>query len=218
VPGAVGAWRRSALDRVGGFPTQTLAEDQDLTMQLQRAGLRIIYDDAAIAWTEAPETFAGLARQRFRWAYGTLQCLYKQRDMLFRRRYGALGWFALPQVWLFQIVFGLVSPLVDLALLWQVVSTAIDFLQHKQQADSSSLAITSLYYALFTLVDIAAAVLAFSLEKNEDWRLLWWLIQQRFGYRQIMYYVVVKSVLTALSGAPVGWGKLDRTASATVIR
>ena len=215
VPGAVGAWRRSALEQFGGFPTQTLAEDQDLTLQLQRAGYRIVYDDEAIAWTEAPETFAGLARQRFRWSFGTLQCVWKQRDMLFRRRYGVMGWFALPQVWLFQIVFGLVAPLVDLALLWQLISTGIDVLQHKQLADTSTLAVTSVYYALFTLFDIAAGVLAFSLEKNENWRLLWWLIQQRFGYRQIMYYVVVKSIVTALRGSAVGWGKLDRTATAT---
>lgn len=214
VPGAVGAWRRSALEQFGGFPTQTLAEDQDLTLQLQRGGYRIVYDDEAIAWTEAPETFTGLARQRFRWSFGTLQCVWKQRDMLFRARYGVMGWFGLPQVWLFQIVFGLVAPLVDLALLWQLISTGVDILQHKQLADTSTLAITSVYYALFTLFDIAAGILAFGLEKNEDWRLLWWLIQQRFGYRQIMYYVVVKSIVAALRGSAVGWGKLDRTASA----
>jgi cellulose synthase/poly-beta-1,6-N-acetylglucosamine synthase-like glycosyltransferase/peptidoglycan/xylan/chitin deacetylase (PgdA/CDA1 family) len=213
VPGAVGAWRRAVLDQVGGFPVHTLAEDQDLTLCIQAAGFRVIYDDQAIAWTEAPETLAGLAKQRFRWSFGTLQCLWKYRSVVLRPRYGMLGMIALPQVWLFQIIFGLISPLVDLALLWQIISTGIDYLQHKQQADTTNLAITSTYYALFTLVDISAGILAFALEKKEDWRLLWWLIQQRFGYRQIMYYVIVKSVVHALHGAPVGWGKLDRSAS-----
>jgi cellulose synthase/poly-beta-1,6-N-acetylglucosamine synthase-like glycosyltransferase/peptidoglycan/xylan/chitin deacetylase (PgdA/CDA1 family) len=213
VPGAVGAWRRDLLDNVGGFPPQTLAEDQDLTLRIQTAGYRVIYDDQAIAWTEAPETLAGLAKQRFRWSFGTLQCLWKYRAVLFRPRYGMLGMVALPQVWLFQIIFGLISPLVDLALVWQIISTGIDYLQHQQQTDTTNLAITSTYYALFTLVDVCAGVLAFALEKNEDWRLLWWLIQQRFGYRQIMYYVIVKSVVRALHGSHVGWGKLDRTAS-----
>lgn len=213
VPGAVGAWRREVLDLVGGFPVHTLAEDQDLTLRIQTEGYRVVYDDQAIAWTEAPETFSGLAKQRFRWSFGTLQCLWKYRDVAFRARYGMLGLIALPQVWLFQIIFGLISPLVDLALLWQIISTGIDYLQHKQQADTTNLAITSTYYALFTLVDISAGVLAFALEKKEDWRLLWWLIQQRFGYRQIMYYVIVKSVMSALHGSAVGWSKLERTAS-----
>ncbi|MFO1435544.1 MAG: glycosyltransferase [Gammaproteobacteria bacterium] len=218
VPGAVGAWRRSALDALGGFPSQTLAEDQDLTLALQKTGLRIVYDPLAVAWTEAPETISGLARQRFRWAFGTLQCLWKHRDAFFNPRFDTLGLIALPQAWLFQIVFGLISPLVDLALLWQIGVSILDYMQHKQQADTSNLVITASYYALFTLVDFASAVLAFALERKENWRLLCWLLPQRFGYRQIMYYVVVKSVLAAIRGPAVGWGKLDRRASVTAAR
>jgi cellulose synthase/poly-beta-1,6-N-acetylglucosamine synthase-like glycosyltransferase len=68
VPGAVGAWRRAALDEVGGFPEDTLAEDQDLTIAIQRAGWRVANDAEAIAWTEAPQGFRALAKQRFRWS------------------------------------------------------------------------------------------------------------------------------------------------------
>ena len=91
VPGAVGAWRRSALTEQGGFRSDTLAEDQDLTISLQKAGYRVRFDSSAVAYTEAPSTFRGLAKQRFRWAYGTLQCLWKYRDLTFNPRYGALG-------------------------------------------------------------------------------------------------------------------------------
>jgi peptidoglycan-N-acetylglucosamine deacetylase len=213
VPGAVGAWRRTALDQLGGFPADTLAEDQDLTLAVLKAGHRIVYDDTALAWTEAPQSVAGLARQRFRWAFGTLQCLWKHRDALFRPRFGTLGMIALPQAWLFQILFGLISPLVDLALVWQIGVTVLDLLQHHQQTDSTNLMITAGYYALFTMADLLAGVVAFAMERKEQWRLLAWLIPQRFGYRQIMYYVVVKSVLTAIRGPAVGWGKLDRTAN-----
>lgn len=66
------------------------------------------------------------------------------------------------------------------------------------------------YYLVFVVVDLAAAMTGFVLEKGEDWRLLWWLLLQRFGYRQIMYYVVVRSLWTALRGPFVGWGKLER--------
>jgi hypothetical protein len=67
-----------------------------------------------------------------------------------------------------------------------------------------------IYYLVFVVVDLLAAMIGFMLEKGENWRLLWWLVLQRFGYRQIMYYVVVRSLWTALRGPFVGWGKLER--------
>jgi len=68
-----------------------------------------------------------LARQRFRWAFGTLQCMRKHLDALFRPRYGALGFVALPNVWIFQILFPLISPVMDLMLLYTlIVADSID--------------------------------------------------------------------------------------------
>jgi cellulose synthase/poly-beta-1,6-N-acetylglucosamine synthase-like glycosyltransferase len=213
VPGAVGAWRRAALDGLGGFPADTLAEDQDLTIAIQKAGYQVLFDGDAIAWTEAPDSMRGLARQRFRWAYGTLQCLWKHRDVTFRRRYGALGMIALPQVWLFQILFSVISPLVDLLLVWQVLATGLDYLQHRAQFNSDNLLEVAVFYAIFMLVDLAASTLAFAMEKREKWSLLWWLVLQRFGYRQLMYYVVIRSVSAALRGPSVGWGRHERKGS-----
>ncbi|MEO5831281.1 MAG: glycosyltransferase, partial [Rhodanobacter sp.] len=213
VPGAVGAWRREALEQLGGFPADTLAEDQDLTIAVQKAGFKTLFDAEAVAWTEAPDTVRGLARQRFRWAYGTLQCLWKHRNATFNPRYGSLGTIALPQVWLFQILFSVVSPLVDLVLLWQIVATTLDYVQHRGQFDDTNLIRMLVFYAAFMTVDLAAAALAFAMEKKEKWSLLWWLVLQRFGYRQLMYYVVVRSVWTALKGPSVGWGKQERKAT-----
>ncbi len=213
VPGAVGAWRRDVIAKLGGFPSNTLAEDQDLTIMVQREGHRVLFDQDAIAWTEAPDTLSGLAKQRFRWAFGTLQCLWKHRRVTLNRRYGALGLIALPQVWLFQIALACMSPLIDLALIFQLLRGLTDYLQHGGQANSQSLMITASYYAVFMTVDLTASMIAFLLEKAEDRSLLWWLVLQRFGYRQIMYYVVVKSVLRALQGRVVGWGKLERKAT-----
>ncbi len=213
VPGAVGAWRRDAVVKLGGFPANTLAEDQDFTIMIQKAGYKVLFDQDAVAWTEAPDTISGLAKQRFRWAFGTLQCLWKHRRVNLNPRYGALGLVALPQVWLFQIALALLSPLVDLALMIQVGRTLTDYLQHGEQFNSANLAITASYYAVFMAVDLTASAIAFVLEKGEDRKLLWWLVLQRFGYRQIMYYVVAKSVLRALQGRGVGWGKLERKAT-----
>jgi cellulose synthase/poly-beta-1,6-N-acetylglucosamine synthase-like glycosyltransferase len=213
VPGAVGAWRREALEQLGGFPADTLAEDQDLTIAVQKAGYKTLFDSEAIAWTEAPDTARGLARQRYRWAYGTLQCLWKHRDATFRPRYGALGMIALPQVWLFQIVFSVVSPLIDLVLVWQIVSTFLDYLQHGNQFDNTNLIRMLVFYAAFMAVDLGASALAFAMEKKERWSLMWWLVLQRFGYRQLMYYVVLRSVWSAIRGPSVGWGRQERKAT-----
>ena len=210
VPGAVGAWRRSVLDQLGGFPSNTLAEDQDLTLSVQKARYQVLYDSSAIAWTEAPDTVQGLIRQRFRWAFGTFQCIWKHRDALFARRYGTLGFIAMPQVILFQIVLAAISPLLDLALILQIVKTGIDWLQHRGQFDPSNLYLTSIYFFAFMALDTVVVAIALAMEKQEEWGLLPLLALQRFGYRQLLYYVVIKSVFSAAAGGQVGWGKLER--------
>src|SRR5260370_34657417 len=117
LPGAISAIRKTAIDRAGGLSLDTLAEDTDLTLSLHKERLRIVYVPAAVAWTEAPETVRALSRQRFRWAYGTLQCLWKHRDMVFNWKYRALGLFSLPSIWFFQIIMVAITPMVDLFLL-----------------------------------------------------------------------------------------------------
>jgi cellulose synthase/poly-beta-1,6-N-acetylglucosamine synthase-like glycosyltransferase/peptidoglycan/xylan/chitin deacetylase (PgdA/CDA1 family) len=216
VPGAIGAWRRSVLASLGGFPLDTLAEDQDLTIAVQRAGHRVLFDSSAIARTEAPATFRGLARQRFRWAYGTLQCLWKYRDVTFNPRYSALGMIALPQVWLFQIALSALAPLVDFMFLWQVITALLNYLQHGAEFNSANVQKIGIYYCVFVVVDLLAAAVGFLMEKREQWNLLWWLMLQRFGYRQLMYYVVVRSIFAALRGPSVGWGKLERAGTVKV--
>ena len=213
VPGAVGAWRRSMLDELGGFPSNTLAEDQDLTIAVQKARYQVLYDSSAIAWTEAPDTVQGLIRQRFRWAFGTFQCIWKHRDALFARRYGTLGFIAMPQVILFQLVLAAIAPLLDLVLIVQIVKTGIDYLQHRGQFDPSNLYLTMIYFLAFMALDTAAVAIAFAMEKDEEWGLLPLLALQRFGYRQILYYVAIKSVFSATAGVRVGWGKLERKGS-----
>jgi cellulose synthase/poly-beta-1,6-N-acetylglucosamine synthase-like glycosyltransferase/spore germination protein YaaH/peptidoglycan/xylan/chitin deacetylase (PgdA/CDA1 family) len=216
VPGAVGAWRREALEALGGYPADTLAEDQDLTIAVQRAGWLVDFDPDARAYTEAPDSIAGLLKQRFRWSFGTLQCLWKHRPALFDPHRPVLGFFALPQIWLFQIVLTVAAPLVDLGALWSVVSAIMTHYSHPVEWSPDDLFRTSFYWCAFVLVDISAAMLGMALEKRAPWRDLIWLPVQRFGYRQMMYYVVVKAVVTAVRGPRVGWGKLERRNTAAL--
>lgn len=215
VPGSVGAWRRSVLEETGGFSPDTLAEDQDLTIQVRKLGYHIGYEEDAIGLTEAPDSLRNLAKQRFRWSFGTLQCMWKHKNALLNPKYGTLGFIAMPNVWIFQVFFPLISPFMDLMFVWTLVSALVGFMEHQQEYAHTPTNLNQVifYYALFLALDWAGAFAAFLMEKAEQKRLLWWLLIQRFGYRQVMYWVMVKSVFTAIRGAIVGWGKLERKAT-----
>lgn len=215
VPGAVGAWRREALDDVGGYPEDTLAEDQDLTIAIQRDGWKVAYDVEAVAWTEAPESFAALAKQRFRWAFGTLQCLWKHAGILRTMRPAGLAMVGFPQTWLFQILFAAISPLIDLALIVSIVGTAIRVQQHGWDQTQTDVLRMAVYWLLFTGVDLVCGWVAYRMEKREKHFPGLLLLAQRFAYRQVMYWVVIRAIGSAVAGFWVGWGKLERTGRAT---
>ena len=201
VPGAIGAYRRKAITEAGGFTADTLAEDTDLTMQIRKNGWRVTYADRAIGWTECPETVRGLLRQRFRWAFGTLQCLWKHRDALFNPRAGTLGWIAMPSLWFFQILLTATSPMVDLLVILSVLG------------GGGSLVL--FFLLAFLLSDTLLALLALRLDREPVRRALW-VLPQRFVYRPLLCIVVWGAFHRALRGALVSWGKVPRTATVHV--
>ncbi|WIX75491.1 bifunctional polysaccharide deacetylase/glycosyltransferase family 2 protein [Amycolatopsis carbonis] len=197
VPGAIGAFRRSAVMRLGGIPVDTLAEDTDLTMAMERDGWRVVYEQEARAWTEAPATLGQLWKQRYRWCYGTLQAVWKhRRAVLERGAAGRLGRRGLPYLLLFQVLLPVLAPLVDAAALFGILTS--DWLT------------VGGYWLIFLALQAIPAVIAFRLD-GERVRSLLLLPLQQFVYRQLMYLVVVQSVVTALAGAPLPWHKLHRT-------
>ncbi|MDR2549314.1 MAG: glycosyltransferase [Desulfobulbus sp.] len=199
VPGAVSALRLSAIQAVGGISTETLAEDTDLTLALHKQGYTVHYASRAVAWTEAPETVRAFAKQRFRWAFGTLQCLWKHRELLFNPQYPALGWFSLPSAWFFNIILVALGSVIDLALL---LSLALS------PANSA----LYLYFLVFLAADLLLATVACLVER-EPLAQTWLILPMRFIYRPVLNIVVIRAILRALRGVWVGWGKLDRTAS-----
>lgn len=218
VPGAIGAWRRKAVLEAGGYLTDTLAEDMDLTWRLRRKGWKLETDNDAIAHTEAPDSLKAFFNQRFRWAYGTLQCLWKHRRAV--GRYGWFGTLALPSLWLFQILFQAIAPLVDLQLLYCVYNFVKAWLGRggsTQEIDPLANSLASLQqvavlYVLFLLVEYGSGLIAYKMDKERA-RGLWGLFFQRFVYRQIMYGVIYKSLAMALQGLRQGWNKVERKAT-----
>jgi len=196
IPGAIGAFRKDAILKTGGFSSDTLAEDCDLTIKLLRLGYKVKYNDKAIAYTEVPETIKMFMRQRFRWSFGIMQNMWKHGDTLFNRKYKNLGYIALPNIILFHFILPVLSPFAELIMIFGIIG---GFWQQ---------IIT--YYILFLAFDFGTALLAFSFEKEKLVK-LWLILPQRIIYRQLMYWVLIKSIVSAIRGTLVGWGILKRT-------
>jgi peptidoglycan-N-acetylglucosamine deacetylase len=215
VPGAIGAWRTSAVRVAGGYPLNTVAEDADLTMNLLEQGLKVDYEDRALAFTEAPVNASGLMRQRFRWSFGILQSVWKHRAAFTRNK--AMGLFALPNIFIFQMILPLVSPFIDIMFLAGVVNYFVDRHYHPEAASPASFEKLVAYFLTFLIIDFVTSTIAFSLErrhpanKGDGW-LLFHIWLQRFAYRQVFSIVLFKTLKRAIDGKPFNWDKLERTA------
>ena len=201
VPGAAGAWRKSALLEAGGYSLDTVAEDTDLTLAIRRRGYLIRYDEHAVAYTEVPESLTALARQRLRWTFGTLQAAWKHRDTTFRSRYGTMGFVTMPTIWLQQLIIAGVSPIAEVALL-------LAFIGGDARAALA-------YYAAFLALEFVAAAFAYALE-GENTLNLGLLLSQRILYPRLMLYVVGKSLLYAIGGRGMSWGMHVRSATVKI--
>ncbi|MDR6342394.1 spore germination protein YaaH/cellulose synthase/poly-beta-1,6-N-acetylglucosamine synthase-like glycosyltransferase/peptidoglycan/xylan/chitin deacetylase (PgdA/CDA1 family) [Filimonas zeae] len=196
VPGAIGAFRKDALIMAGGFTTDTLAEDCDITIRILKSGYVVANEANAFAYTEAPETVKQFMKQRFRWSFGVMQTVWKNKDITFNFRYKALGWVAFPDILLFKYVIPFFTPLADFFMLIGLFT-----------ANRSNI---GKYYLLFTVIDAAVALFAFLLEKEKPWQLVW-LLPQRLVYRWLLMIILFRSLLRAIKGELQHWGVLKRT-------
>ncbi len=200
VPGAIGAFRREALRQVGGVSDDTLAEDTDLTIAVNRAGWGVAFEARARAWTEVPTTLRQLWRQRYRWAYGTMQAMWKHRRAV--RERSSVGLIGLPSIVFAQVALPLLAPAFDVFALYGMLF--VDPVRYLS------------YWAGFNLIGGLVALYAFRLD-GESPRTLWALPLQQFVYRQLLYLVVFESVVAAAAGTRLRWHKLVRTGDVVVI-
>lgn len=208
VPGAIGAFKKEAIEKAGGFTTDTLAEDCDLTIRILRKGYRIINCIEAVAVTEAPESLNEFMKQRFRWSYGIMQAFWKNRDACFNPKFKGLGMVSLPNLLIFQIILPVFAPLADLVLILSLIWN---------HNDIDSLHKIGTYYIVFMLVDMLVSLVAFIFEKEKLTKLIW-LIPQRFVYRQLMYVILFKALRRAIKGESQSWGVLTRTGNVETLK
>lgn len=220
VTGALGAYRRELLLRLGGYPLDTLAEDTDMTLCILRSGARIVYEENAIGWTEAPETLRDFMKQRFRWVYGTVQAATKHRRALFDPRLGSFGMLALPYLMLLQVGAGVfLLPLADAvgaaALWWRLGVGWMGWLLPQTQAlfvalDRHQASLVTMA-ALLSLAGLAMAAIALRLDRRERLRRLLWLVPMQLCLRVLMGITAYRCIGRIATGRRLGWGRLVRT-------
>jgi cellulose synthase/poly-beta-1,6-N-acetylglucosamine synthase-like glycosyltransferase/peptidoglycan/xylan/chitin deacetylase (PgdA/CDA1 family)/spore germination protein YaaH len=198
VPGAIGAFRKTAMTDINGFTTDTLAEDCDLTLRMLRAGYVIRTCNEALALTEAPETLKMFLKQRARWTFGMMQSFWKHRDLLFSFKKANIGWVALPNLLIFNFIIPLFSPLVDILFI-------VGLFTH----DSAQYVF---FYMLYYFIDCLIASLAYHYDHQKFTpKKALYLFVQRFIYRQLLFFVLFKAYNKAIKGELVSWGVLKRT-------
>jgi biofilm PGA synthesis N-glycosyltransferase PgaC len=165
-------------------------------LSLHEAGWRVSQDDEALAFTEAPDHADALLAQRIRWTFGTLQAIFKHRNMLLRRRYGWLGMAVLP-----YMVVSVLVPLVFLPLIAVMGVLAVQ---------NSGWGVVGVYFLLFLGLHLLIAAVAVVLMR-ERWANLLMVPIYRVVHEPLRAYLLYTSVYLAVRGVKLGWNKLQRT-------
>jgi poly-beta-1,6 N-acetyl-D-glucosamine synthase len=195
IAGAIGAFRRDVLEKVGGYSSDTLVEDMELTVSILKAGYRVEYSGKAIAYTEAPANMKDFLKQRYRWTFGGFQVLRKHWDMLFNRKYGLAGMVGLP--------YFLVTPWLDVMFTLLFAYSAIRAVVY------GGLVEFGIFYSFMMLVQIAMVLYANKLD-GEDKKLILSSCFYGLWYNQLLSIVTLFAGIRFLSGAEASWNKLPR--------
>jgi cellulose synthase/poly-beta-1,6-N-acetylglucosamine synthase-like glycosyltransferase/peptidoglycan/xylan/chitin deacetylase (PgdA/CDA1 family) len=196
VPGACGAWRKSAIKAAGGYSNHTLAEDFDLTLSVHQAGYKVLQDNDAIAYTESPLDLRSLVKQRFRWIFGNTQTFWKHRDMIFRRKYGWLGMYVLPTA-----IFNLIVP---------ILFVPVVMLVEIENVLGGNYLVILIFFSATILLQLVTALAGIILARERLSHLLA-IPVTRFIYSPMRSFLLYRSVLRAAKGSHVGWNKLQRS-------
>jgi cellulose synthase/poly-beta-1,6-N-acetylglucosamine synthase-like glycosyltransferase/peptidoglycan/xylan/chitin deacetylase (PgdA/CDA1 family) len=195
VPGPAGAWRKSFLLEAGGFHTDTLVEDQEMTLTMLHMGKKVIYEEGAVAYTETPHTIKNFLKQRFRWVYGTMQAFWKHKSIMIERPDSIMSLVVMPNIFIYNILLPLTYPFADSALVFGLIFGEWQTLV--------------LPFVIFTILDLLYATWGLRGEPNR-WKLMMAVPLQRIVYRQLLYYTVYKSFIRAIEGSGTVWNKFAK--------
>jgi biofilm PGA synthesis N-glycosyltransferase PgaC len=199
VPGPVGLFRRQALEEMGGYETDTFAEDADLTLKMVAAGWKVVYEDNAVAWTEAPERWLDLVQQRYRWTRGILQSLKKRKGLFLRPFPDFPLWLSVLEMSFEAIVWPILN--VYAQLFFAIVALLFGAGE-----------LLLYWWILLTLLDLVAAFVTVSMEE-ESLSLVPFAFAYRFFFILFLDVVKMFAALEELFNLGMGWEKLRRVAT-----
>ena len=198
VPGPVGLFRIEALQEVGGYDTDTFAEDADLTLKLSAAGWKIVYEENAIAWTQAPTKVLDLVQQRYRWTRGILQAVRKRKGILLQPFPDFPLWLS---AW--QMAFeGVVWPVLN--VYGHLFFACVALLYGMGE-------LLLYWWVLLTLLDLVAALVTVSMEE-ESLSLVPLAVVYRFFFVLFLDVIKTFAAIEELFRLGMDWGKLRRVA------
>lgn len=213
ISGAFGLFRRDAVLEAGGFEESTIGEDMELIVRMhriwrdRRRQYRIVYTSAPVCWTEVPQTLKILHRQRKRWQRGTVESLWRHREMLLNPRFGLVGMFAYPYFLLFEML----GPAVEL-LGYFLTVIGVTF-----RIIAPSIAV--LFFTVSITFGILLSTSAVLLEELTTCQYPSWkdsralflaAILENFGFRQMLTLWRVQGLIDGLKGKKGNWGVMER--------
>jgi cellulose synthase/poly-beta-1,6-N-acetylglucosamine synthase-like glycosyltransferase len=212
ISGAFGVFRRDLIQKVGGYRPDAVGEDVDLIVRMHRhlqespKEYRIHFVPDPVCWTEVPSDLRSLAGQRARWQKGLINTLWRNRDMLFRSRYGAIGWLGLPYHWVFEVFAPIIEAIGYVTIILAAVSGDLG---------RRYFVLFLLFgYAFATLISIGAVLLEeFTYRRYNNWRdvsrLVLYCFLEHFPYRQLHMIWRLKGIWQYMRG-DLAWGQMKR--------
>jgi cellulose synthase/poly-beta-1,6-N-acetylglucosamine synthase-like glycosyltransferase len=188
ISGAFGVFRTDLVRAVGGYRASSIGEDMDVVARMHRhlrekkAEYQIRFVPDPMCWTEVPSDLRSLGRQRARWQKGLLDVLWPNRDMLFRPRYGRIGCFALPYLWLFELF----APIMEVVGITTIILAAFLGVLSRE----FFLQFLIFGYAFATVISIGSVLQEeVTYKRYNDWkdvvRLVSYCFFEHFPYRQL---------------------------------
>jgi cellulose synthase/poly-beta-1,6-N-acetylglucosamine synthase-like glycosyltransferase len=216
ISGAFGLFKKTAVVKVGGYDHKSLGEDMDLVLRLHRhfrlQGIPYRLDFVAdpVCWTEVPETFSILRKQRVRWQRGLFDCLWANRKLLFHPKSGGVGWLAFP----FLLFLEGVSPIIEFAGIPLVIGCYFAGLINAEGA----LAFLILSFGTGFLLSVSSILLEETTfrtypAKRDLWIILLGAFLENFGYRQLNSFWRLEGIIKWLLRTKSSWGAMTRNAS-----
>ncbi len=213
ISGAFGLFRRDRAIEVGGFDHSSIGEDMELVVRMhhfycdRKQPYRIAYVAAPVCWTEVPQDWKILHRQRKRWQRGTVDSLWRHREMLMNPRYGIVGLIAFPYFLLFEMFGPLVESLgyalTVLGLAFHIISTGVAILFF-----TVSIAFGILLSTSAVLLDELTPC------RFPNWKHTFMLfaaaILENFGFRQVLTVWRAEGLWEAVRGKKTTWGVMVR--------